>query len=141
MLDETKLFDFVKIMFSKQQQYPNVKNINKQRHRFMVNRLFAIKYPTAAQLLNRNGVSGMAVADSWFRVSSQFKQVPNWIWTKTKKEAAIKAESKYEPSDAVISLFLERNEIGVREYKELLKFQPTQTLQHLKNLEEKMQMY
>ena len=94
MLDETKLFDFVKIMFTKPNQYKNVKNFNKKRHHFMINRFFAIKYPSNAQLFNVNGINGNAVIDSWHMVSSRFRSVPGWIYTKTKKAAPKPKKSK-----------------------------------------------
>jgi hypothetical protein len=50
MLDETKLFDFVKIMFTKPNEYRNIKNHAKKRHHFMINRFFAIKYPSNANM-------------------------------------------------------------------------------------------
>lgn len=142
MLDETKLFDFIKIMFTKHELYYNVKDINKNRHHFMVNRFFAIKYPAAANLLNRVRIKGSAVVDSWFRVSSQFKKVPHWIWTKTKKAESNKSQQfKFTPKDETIKFFLDKNEIGMREYRELLQFQPHETLSYLEKLEKQMQVY
>ena len=58
MLDETKLFDFVKIMFTKRSQFENIKKHTKKRHHFMINRFFAIKYPANSNLFNLNGISG-----------------------------------------------------------------------------------
>lgn len=42
MLDETKLFDFVKIMFTKPAHYKKIKQHNKKRHHFMINRFMSI---------------------------------------------------------------------------------------------------
>ena len=85
MLDETKLFDFVKIMFTKQKEYYDIKQFNKKRHHFMINRFFAIKFPANAQLFNVNGINPISVIDSWALVASRFRGVPGWIYTKTKK--------------------------------------------------------
>ena len=57
MLDETKLFDFVKIMFTKRDSYANVKESSKKRHHFMINRFMSIKFPANAQLFNFNGIN------------------------------------------------------------------------------------
>ena len=63
MLDETKLFDFVKIMFTKKSDYNKIKQHSKKRHHFMINRFFAIKYPSNANAFNLNGIDGASVVD------------------------------------------------------------------------------
>ena len=142
MLDETKLFDFVKIMFTKQKDYGNIKNFNKKRHHFMINRFFAIKFPANAQLFNVNGINPIAVIDSWALVASRFRAVPGWVYTKTKKSAKAKVnKSKYIPSDEVIKFFIDKNEIGMREFKELEKFAPDELHTTLKAIEKSIQVY
>lgn len=142
MLDETKLFDFIKIMFTRPKQYGEIKNHNKKRHHFMINRFFAIKYPANAQLFNRNGINPIPVIDSWAMVAKRFTNVPGWIYTKTKKPAkTVVKKDKYIPSDEVIHFFIEKNEIGKREYKELEKFAKEELYATLKRLEDSMQVY
>jgi hypothetical protein len=143
MLDETKLFDFVRIMFTKPNQYKNVKNFNKKRHHFMINRFFAIKFPANAQLFNINGINGNAVIDSWHTVSSRFKSVPGWVYTKTKKAAPKpkKSKTEYIPKEETIKFFLLRNEIGMREFNDLKKFNPVELNKNLLELENTMQVY
>ena len=142
MLDETKLFDFVKIMFTKQKDYHNVKNHNKKRHHFMINRFFAIKFPANAQLFNVNGINPIAVIDSWAMVATRFKGVPGWIYTKTKKSPKSKADkSKYIPSNEAVKIFIDKNEIGMREFKELEKFAQTELYTALQSIEKSMQVY
>jgi hypothetical protein len=142
MLDETKLFDFVKLIFTKPQEYKKVKDFNKKRHQFMINRFFAIKFPTNAQALNVNGINPVAVVDSWAMVASRFKGVPGWIYTKTKK-AKKEATSKkqYIPSDEAIKFFIEKNEIGKREYAELETFAKVELYQQLQAIETAMKVY
>ena len=142
MLDETKLFDFIKIMFTRPDLYKKVFNHNKKRHHFMINRFFAIKYPANAQLFNKNGINGNVVIDSWSMVASRFRSVPMWIYTKTKKSPKAKADKKqYIPSDAAISFFIEKNEIGKREFKELEQFAKDELYNSLKRIEDSMQVY
>lgn len=142
MLDETKLFDFIKILFTKPKEYQKISNHNKKRHHFMINRFFAIKYPTNAQLFNKNGINPIAVIDSWSLVASRFKSVPGWIYTKTKKaKKEPTSKSKYIPSEDVINFFMEKNEIGKREFKELEKFAKEDLYNNLKRLEDSMQVY
>jgi hypothetical protein len=142
MLDETKLFDFIKIMFTKQNDYKKITNHNKKRHHFMINRFFAIQYPANAQFFNKNGINPIAVIDSWSLVAARFKSVPAWIYTKTKKaEKEVTSKSKYIPSEEAISFFMERNEIGKREFKELEKFAKEDLYLTLQKLEDSMQVY
>lgn len=142
MLDETKLFDFVKLIFTKSSQYKTVKNHNKKRHQFMLNRFFAIKFPTNAQALNINGINPVAVVDSWAMVASRFNGVPGWIYTKTKKAKTTTSNKKqYIPSDEAVKFFIEKNEIGKREYGELEKFAKDELHQQLQLIEKSMKVY
>lgn len=142
MLDETKLFDFVKIMFTKHKDFQNIKDHSKKRHHFMINRFFAIKFPTNAQAFNINGINGLAVVESWGLVAQRFTAVPAWIYTKTKKADPVKTEkSEYIPSQEAIDFFIRKNEIGKREYDELMKFYKKETLAELKKLDETIKVY
>ena len=142
MLDETKLFDFIKILFTKPKIYSTISNRNKKRHQFMINRFFAIKYPVNGYLFNINGINGTAVIDSWSMVASRFRSVPGWIYTKTKKAKKISnKKNEYIPKDTTISLFMEKNEIGKREFVELEQFAKIELYETLEKLEESMEMY
>lgn len=140
MLDETKLFDFVKIMFTKPTHYKKIKQHNKKRHHFMINRFMSIKYPSNAQMFNINGINGGNVVDSWSMVASRFKSVPRWFYTKTKK-AKKNVADKYNPSDRAIELYMNKNEIGNREFDELKLFVKDQLYADLKKIEEQIDVY
>ena len=140
MLDETKLFDFVKIMFTKKSDYNKLKQHTKKRHHFMINRFFAIKYPMNANAFNLNGIDGASVVDCWSIVASRFKSVPGWFYTKTKKAAKEKVD-KYIPSEEAIQLYLDKNEIGIREYNEMLEFAKVDLYSDLKKIEEQINVY
>jgi len=109
----------------------------------MVNRFFAIKFPANAQLFNRNGINPIAVIDSWSLVAARFKSVPFWIYTKTKKTSkkSNKKTSKYIPSDEVIKIFIDKNEIGIREYKELEKYAKDDLYLQLESIENSIKVY
>lgn len=141
MLDETKLFDFIKILFTKPKDYKQIKNHTKNRHQFMVNRFFAIKFPSNAQLFNLNRINGASVVDSWSLVAQRFTSVPTWIYTKTKKSATAENKSDYIPSEEVIDFFIRKNEIGKREFKELKQFAPDKLEAELKKLEKAIKVY
>lgn len=140
MLDETKLFDFVKIMFTKPAKYKELKNHSKKRHHFMINRFFAIKYPNNAQLFNFNGINGANVVESWSVVASRFKSVPGWFYTKTKKSPKNKVD-KYTPSEQALRIYMDKNEIGSREIEDLKLFFKEDLYTDLKKIEEQINVY
>lgn len=140
MLDETKLFDFVKIMFTKRSQFDKIKNHNKKRHHFMINRFFAIKFPGNAHMFNVNGINGAAVVESWSLVAMRFKSVPGWWYTKTKKSKN-SSKSKYMPSEKAIQIYMQKNEIGARELKELEQFAQDSFYADLKKIEKQIDVY
>tara|TARA_R110000772_G_scaffold65904_2_gene147077 strand:+ start:5444 stop:5872 length:429 start_codon:yes stop_codon:yes gene_type:complete len=142
MLDDTKLFDFIKIMFTKPAQWKQTKQHTKKRHQFMVNRFFSIKYPENAQMFNKNGINGASVIDAWYMVASRFRGVPPWIYTKTKK--ATKTSTKkveYIPTDKTIEVYMNRYEIGKREFAEMQKFAPEDLNKELQVIEKSIQVY
>lgn len=142
MLDETKLFDFIKLIFTKSNEYKQVKNHNKKRHQFMINRFFAIKFPANANALNLNGINPIAVVDGWAMVASRFNAVPGWIYTKTKKSPkAAASKNEYIPSEEAVKFFIEKNEIGIREFKELEKFAKADLYAQLELIEKSMKVY
>ncbi len=140
MLDETKLFDFVKIMFTKREQYGKLKESSKKRHHFMINRFMSINFPANAQVFNFNGINGSKVIDSWQMVASRFNRVPGWIYTKTKNSKK-NIKEKYQPSPEALRFYMEKNEIGKREVEELKKFNKDQFYKDLKNLENQIKVY
>ena len=109
----------------------------------MINRFFAIKFPSNAQLFNINGINPIAVIDSWSLVASRFKGVPGWIYTRTKKTAKKKPTSKsqYIPSEEAIRVFIDKNEIGKREFKELEKFAKEELYTKLESIDRSITVY
>lgn len=142
MLDDTKLFDFVKIMFTKPKQYDQIKQHNKKRHHFMINRFFAIKYPENAQMFNYNGINGGQVVDMWSMVAKRFTSVPGWIYTKTKKaKKANSTKKEYIPTDDAVRVYMEKYDIGKREFEEMKKFAPAALYNELKSIDKSIQVY
>ena len=142
MLDETKLFDFIKIMFTKHADYKKIKQHNKKKHFFMVNRFFAIKYPENANAFNVNGINGGHVVDAWSLLARRFTRVPMWIYTKTKKaKKSASKKNEYIPTDRAIELYMSKYEIGKREFNEMQKFAPDALNQELQSIEKSIQVY
>jgi hypothetical protein len=142
MLDETKLFDFVKILFTKPNDYKKIKQHNKKRHQFMINRFFAIKYPENANAFNLNGINGAQVVEAWSLVARRFTNVPTWIYTKTKKAKKDPKKTKeYIPSDKALEVYMQRYDIGKREIEEMKRFAPNEFKSELQNIEKSIEVY
>jgi len=122
-----QLFDLVRVMFTNPKKYSDIKNSDKAKNHFMIQRFMAINFPEQSQLLNRNGINGIGVIDTWQFITSRFKRVPGWIYTKTKKTKKQQAlEFKY--SEELVDLYMSKNEISRKDFDQLIKLHP-QTMQ------------
>jgi hypothetical protein len=133
-----ELFDLTKIIFTNPNQYQKLKNHEKSKHFFMINRFFSIKYPTTSQSLNRNGITPWAIVDLWQIVASRFQKVPGWIYTKTKKAPT---EKVWKPNPEIAKLWMERHQIGERELELAIKFNPEEMKKSFSVLEKQISVY
>lgn len=133
-----ELFNFIKVMFTDSKQYSDLKNSEKSKHFFLIQRFMSIKFPSTAQQLNRVGMNGWATVDLWQLVASRFNKVPGWIYTKTKKADK---EKNWKPNPEAAKIWMERNGIGERELKNAIKFYPEEMKKIFTSLEKQIQMY
>jgi hypothetical protein len=133
-----ELFDFIKVMFTDGNKFQKIKNSDKARHFFMVQRFMSIQYPTTAQQLNRVGMNGWPIMDLWQMVASRFKRVPGWIYTKTKKAPS---EKIWKPNPEVAKLWMERNNLSDKDFRDCLRFYPEEMKKTLSSLEKQIKMY
>lgn len=115
-----QLFDLVKVMFTNPKGYAELKNSDKAKNMFMINRFFAIKFPTTAHALNRNGINPWAVVDLWQLVAKRFGRVPGWIWTKTSKTSTDKKAWKPDPDLA--NMWMKIHKLGPKDLEIAIKF-------------------
>lgn len=133
-----ELFDFVKVMFTNPKKYSQIKNSDKSRHYFMIQRFFSIQHPTTAQQLNRVGINPWAVVDLWQLVSSRFNRVPGWIYTKTKK---VSTEKTWKPDQEIAKIWMKRTGLGERDLKDLIKFKPDEMKKLFTSLEKQIKVH
>ena len=119
MQNKIELFDLVKIMFTDSKKYNDISNIAKSRHSFLINRFFAIKYPSTAQSLNFSGVNGIVLVDLWQMVASKYTKVPGWIYTKTKKS---EDKKEWYPDKELAKIYMDAHKITERDLKLMIKF-------------------
>lgn len=132
-----KLFDYIKVLFGKDEHWDKVTNYDKSRNSFMTNRFMSIKFPIQANLFNTLKIDPVGQAEAWRLVSSKFNRVPGFIYTKVKKSAKQKAK-EWNPNPKALELYMKFNEIGEREYKEALKHNPLQVQSSIDKLEKQM---
>jgi S-layer protein (TIGR01564 family) len=119
-----ELFDLVKIMFTNSSEYKKLKNVDKGRHSFLINRFFSIKYPSTAQSLNFGGVNGIVLVDLWQMVAMKYSKVPGWIYTKTKKT---EKEKEWYPDKEIAQIYMNRHQLTEKDLKDMIKFNPEET--------------
>lgn len=132
-----KLFDYIKVLFGKDEHWDNVTNYDKSKNSFMTNRFMSIKFPIQANLFNTLKIDPVGQAEAWRLVSSKFNRVPGFIYTKVKKSAKQKAK-EWNPNPKALELYMKFNEIGEREYKEALKHDPLLVQTSIDILEKQM---
>jgi hypothetical protein len=132
-----KLFDYIKVLFGKDEQWDKVTNYDKSKNSFMTNRFMSIKFPIQANLFNSLKTDPAGQAEAWRLVASKFNRVPGFIYTKVKKSPKEKAK-EWSPNPKALEQYMKFNEIGEREYKEALKYDPLQVRSAIDILEKQM---
>ena len=100
-----KLFDYIKVLFGRDQQWNKLKGYDKSKNSFMTNRFMSIKFPIQANMFNTLKIDPVGQAESWRLISSKFNRVPGFIYTKVKKTPKQKAkEWKANNHDKVIQI-------------------------------------
>ena len=132
-----KLFDYIKVLFGKDEHWDKVTTYDKSRNSFMTNRFMSIKFPIQANLFNTLKTDPVGQAEAWRMVASKFNRVPGFIYTKVKKQEVTKGKD-WKPNPKAVELYMKFNEIGDREFKEALKYDPSQVRTAIDILEKQM---
>jgi hypothetical protein len=131
------LFSFVKVFFTDSETYDSLKQYDKAKHRFMVNRFMAINYPVMANKLNRIGTNAANVIDSWHMIAQRYTRVPGWIYTKLNKQT--KVDNKvYDPDPEALKFYLNKYQISQRDFRLALKFNPDPVMKEIEYIEKQM---
>ena len=130
-----KLFDYIKVLFGRDQQWEKLKGYDKSKNSFMTNRFMSIKFPIQANMFNALKIDPVGQAEAWRMVASKFNRVPGFIYTKTKASKKIKP---WVPESKALEFYLKINEIGERDFKEAMKHHPSEIKNAIKVLEKQM---
>lgn len=124
------------MVFSKNQtEWKKIKDTDKARNFFMLNRFMSIKYPVQASILSHYKINAVSVSDYWHRtMNTLYSSTPGWIYAKTKKKADV--EKKLDlPSNEMIKWYCEKNEITRKDFDQNVKFFGEKFVSELKSLE------
>ena len=131
-----QLFDYLKLVFSKNDKEWNaLKDTDKARNFFMLNRFLSIKYPYQVGYLSHYKINPVAVSDYWHKImSAQFSTTPNWVYAKTVKKKD--QEKKLDlPTSEMIKWYCERNEMSRKDFDQNVKFFGDTFIKELKQME------
>lgn len=130
-----ELFDFIKTLFNKSDRktWNSLSSYEKAKYQFMLNRFMSIRYPYNANQLNQLKTNGLGVAEVWRNVAERFygNTVPNFIYTKTKKNKKVDSPIAKIPKES-IDIWCERHECGEREFNEMLELDQESVIEELK---------
>ena len=129
-----ELKDFIKIIFEKPEEYKNVRNTEKAKFFFMLQRFTSIQYPIQAQAFNHIKISQAEVADYWQQsMTKLYTKTPSWIYTKTKKSE--KKKKSEIPSEEYINYYLEKTKMSKRELDDAVKLFGDQAYDPIRRIE------
>lgn len=131
-----QLFDYVKLVFSRNEKaWEDLKNTDKSRNFFMLNRFMSIKYPVQAFFLSHYKIDPTAVSDYWHRTMSNLHgSTPKWIYAKTVKRKDKEKNDKL-PSQEMIRWYCEKNEFSRKEFDQLVNFHGASFVKEVMDLE------
>lgn len=131
-----QLFDYTKLMFTaNEKRWKELKDTDKNRNFFMMNRFLSIKYPVQVSLLSHFRINSAAVSDYWHSVLTKlYKTQPSWIFAKTKKKAT-EDKKKNLPSEAMIKWWCQKHEISRRDFDDSVNFFGDSFLDEVRDLE------
>lgn len=124
-------YEIVKAFHTK--EWEDIKDRDKSRNFFMVNRICAINFPLQANAFNHLKIQPEKVVDFWkIFISHHYKKSPQWIWTKTIKA---EKETSKNHNPEILEFIKEKYEISDREIKELIDFFPQKFSSFYKEIE------
>lgn len=130
-------FDIIKMMFTDKESFDKLSNLILSKNFFMINRIFAIKFPLQAQCFNMMGVDQANVIRSWQQFGVRqcgYGKVPSFVFTKTAKSK--ETASVDELSKDLKNAYCNHYRISMKDLNDMLYFYHDSTVEHVKEFEE-----
>lgn len=127
----TNLLDFTKALFGSDHVWSNITREDKEAHYFIINRMFAKKYPEWSSILSQDNVDKSSAMDTWHHLV-RGRGYEAWFWKKNPNSLHKKTEqfddeimSKYDLSkselECIKQLYPESFDIIIKEFKRVKK--------------------
>jgi hypothetical protein len=131
-----ELFDILKVIFEKPDEWKNVSSNDKSKNFFILNRRFAINYPLQANILQYLKINPIDVIDFWQHfLRKSYNKTPFWIYTKGVKKTQEIKEKKTNLSKDLIDQYCKVYNIDKKTIRDALEFYPNEITQEIKQFE------
>lgn len=131
-----EFFDFIKVVFTNNNDYAAITPGEKRKHYFLLQRRFAIQFPMQANALQHLKVNQSAVMDFWHTfLTKQYKYMPSWIYTKGVKKSVEVKEKKLTVSNDLIKEYCKHVKCDPKSVRDALEFYPNDMIAELKQFE------
>jgi len=125
-------FDIIKAFHTK--DWEKIKDRDKSKNFFMINRLCSISFPLQANSFNHIKIQPEKAVDFWkILISHQNKKTPQWIWTKTVKKGSEESSTNYK--EEVLEFIKNKHQVSNREIQEMINFFPSKFKSYYKEIE------
>lgn len=115
-------------------EWDGIKDKDKAKNLFMINRIMSINFPLQANSFNHIKIQPEKVVDFWkVFISHYYKKTPQWVWTKTQKGGKESTSPEYK--EEIIDFIKEKYQISNREIKEMNEFFPKKFHSFYKEIE------
>ena len=131
-----EIFDITKAIFESETNYKEVTNVEKSKNFFMINRMFARKYPQQANILQHIKINSISVVDFWQQfLSKQYNKTPYWMFIKGIKKTQEVKEKKQTISNDIIKEYCKSYKIDRKTVDDALLFFNEEIVKELKIFE------
>lgn len=131
-------FDIINMMFTNATEFNKLSNAILDKSFFIINRVFAIKYPLQASIFNKNGINSAEVVKSWARfiVSKEgYGKVPYFVYTKGAKKSEDTKEKSIQISKELKNEYCKRYKLSYKDFDDLMEFFKDKFIQDIKRYE------
>lgn len=91
----TNLLDFTKALFGSDQTWSNITREDKEAHYFIINRMFAKKYPEWSSILSQDNVDKSSAMDTWHHLV-RGRGYEAWFWKKNPSPKLVNKDTDLE---------------------------------------------
>lgn len=120
-------FDIIKMMFTDKEQFDSLSSLMLEKNFFIVNRMFAIKYPFQANCFNLLKTNRAEAMKSWEIFMLQHERhgsVPYFIYTKGSKRSSEAKEKKSQFAKPNLEEYAKHYNMSKKDIQDLIEFDP-----------------